>query len=130
MEEPGLNRVIRAAYHAAGPADLLHRRREGSARLDRSASASTAPQAAGVIHTDFERGFIRAETIAYDDYIACKGEHRRQGGRQDAARGQGLRGAGRRCHALPVQRLKTLSPPPTAGWVTSTISSGCWQHSR
>jgi ribosome-binding ATPase YchF (GTP1/OBG family) len=35
---------------------------------------SKAPQAAGAIHTDFERGFIRAETIAYDDYIACKGE--------------------------------------------------------
>ena len=34
----------------------------------------TAPQAAGVIHTDFERGFIRAQTIAYDDFIACKGE--------------------------------------------------------
>ena len=35
----------------------------------------TAPQAAGVIHTDFERGFIRAEVIAYDDFITCKGEH-------------------------------------------------------
>ena len=35
---------------------------------------SLAPQAAGAIHTDFERGFIRAETIAYDDYIACNGE--------------------------------------------------------
>ncbi|MFZ9511119.1 MAG: DUF933 domain-containing protein, partial [Burkholderiaceae bacterium] len=35
----------------------------------------TAPQAAGVIHTDFERGFIRAQTIAFDDYIACKGEN-------------------------------------------------------
>ena len=35
----------------------------------------TAPQAAGVIHTDFEHGFIRAEVIAYDDFIACKGEH-------------------------------------------------------
>ena len=35
----------------------------------------TAPQAAGVIHTDFEKGFIRAEVIAYDDFIACKGEH-------------------------------------------------------
>jgi hypothetical protein len=35
----------------------------------------TAPQAAGVIHTDFERGFIRAEVIAYDDFVACKGEH-------------------------------------------------------
>jgi ribosome-binding ATPase YchF (GTP1/OBG family) len=37
-------------------------------------AGSTAPQAAGVIHTDFERGFIRAETIALDDYVACKGE--------------------------------------------------------
>jgi len=36
---------------------------------------ATAPQAAAVIHTDFEKGFIRAETIAFDDYIACKGEH-------------------------------------------------------
>ena len=36
---------------------------------------ATAPQAAGVIHTDFEKGFIRAEVIAYDDYVACKGEH-------------------------------------------------------
>ncbi|MFN7353556.1 MAG: DUF933 domain-containing protein, partial [Burkholderiales bacterium] len=35
---------------------------------------ATAPQAAGVIHTDFEKGFIRAEVIAYDDYVACKGE--------------------------------------------------------
>ena len=37
-------------------------------------AGATAPNAAGVIHTDFERGFIRAETIAYDDYVACKGE--------------------------------------------------------
>jgi len=37
-------------------------------------AGATAPQAAGVIHTDFERGFIRAETIAFDDYVACKGE--------------------------------------------------------
>jgi ribosome-binding ATPase YchF (GTP1/OBG family) len=36
---------------------------------------ATAPQAAGVIHTDFERGFIRAEVIGFDDYMACKGEH-------------------------------------------------------
>jgi hypothetical protein len=36
---------------------------------------ATAPQAAAVIHTDFEKGFIRAETIAFDDYIVCKGEH-------------------------------------------------------
>ncbi len=43
-------------------------------------AGDTAPQAAGVIHTDFEKGFIRAEVIAYDDFIACQGEHGRQGG--------------------------------------------------
>ena len=42
--------------------------------LGRSKAGSRAPQAAGVIHTDFEKGFIRAETIAYDDYVAGKGE--------------------------------------------------------
>ncbi len=45
----------------------------------------TAPQAAGVIHGDFEKGFIRAETISYDDFVANNGEVRRQGSRQDAA---------------------------------------------
>ena len=73
MEEPGLNRVIRAAfkllglqtYFTAGPKEV----RAWTVRV-----GATAPQAAGVIHTDFERGFIRAETIAFDDYIACKGE--------------------------------------------------------
>jgi ribosome-binding ATPase YchF (GTP1/OBG family) len=68
------NRVIRAGYELLQPADLLHRRREGSARLDRAQSAPPRPQAAGVIHTDFEKGFIRAEVIAYDDFIQYKGE--------------------------------------------------------
>jgi GTP-binding protein YchF len=73
MEEPGLNRVIRAAftllglqtYFTAGPKEV----RAWTVKV-----GATAPQAAGVIHTDFERGFIRAETIGFDDYIACKGE--------------------------------------------------------
>jgi ribosome-binding ATPase len=73
LEEPGLNRVIRAAYRllglqtffTAGPKEV----RAWTVR-----AGSTAPQAAGVIHTDFERGFIRAEVIAFDDYIAGKGE--------------------------------------------------------
>ena len=51
----------------------------------------TAPKAAGVIHGDFERGFIRAQTIAFEDFIACKGEQGRQGCGQDARRRQGLR---------------------------------------
>ena len=73
MTEPGLNRVIRAAYtllglqtyFTCGPKEV----RAWTVRV-----GATAPQAAAVIHTDFEKGFIRAETIAYNDFIACKGE--------------------------------------------------------
>ena len=73
MKEPGLNRVIRAAYQilglqtyfTAGPKEV----RAWTVR-----AGATAPQAAGVIHTDFERGFIRVEVIAYDDFVANKGE--------------------------------------------------------
>jgi len=81
LEEPGLNRVIRAAYKfldletyfTAGPKEV----RAWTVRR-----GSTAPQAAGVIHTDFEKGFIRAEVVGYDDYIAHGGE----AGAKDAGR--------------------------------------------
>jgi ribosome-binding ATPase len=71
--EPGLNRVIRAGY------DLLHLVTYFTAgpketRAWTVEKGTRAPQAAGVIHTDFEKGFIRAETIAYDDYVALGGE--------------------------------------------------------
>ena len=74
MTEPGLDRVIHAGYallgletyFTCGPKEVrawtIHR-------------GDTAPQAAGVIHTDFEKGFIRAEVIGFDDFVACKGEH-------------------------------------------------------
>jgi ribosome-binding ATPase len=73
MEEPGLNRVIRAAYgllglqtyFTAGPKEV---------RAWTVPAGATAPQAAGVIHTDFERGFIRAEVASYDDFVAGGGE--------------------------------------------------------
>jgi GTP-binding protein YchF len=73
IQEAGLDRLIRAGYgllelvtfFTAGPKE---------ARAWTVTSGSKAPQAAGVIHTDFERGFIRAETIAYNDYVACSGE--------------------------------------------------------
>ena len=73
MTEPGLNRVIRAGY------DLLHlvtffTAGPKEARAWTIEQGTRAPQAAGVIHTDFEKGFIRAETIAYDDYVANGGE--------------------------------------------------------
>jgi len=73
LVEPGLNRVIRAGYtllglqtfFTAGPKEV---------RAWTVTVGATAPQAAGAIHTDFERGFIRAEVIAYDDYVGGKGE--------------------------------------------------------
>lgn len=73
LSEPGLNRVIRAGYKQL---DLITFFTVGpkEAHAWTVRRGSLAPQAAGAIHTDFERGFIRAETIAYDDYIACKGE--------------------------------------------------------
>ncbi|MGA8583991.1 MAG: redox-regulated ATPase YchF [Roseiarcus sp.] len=73
LSEPGLDRVIRAGY------DLLHlvtffTAGPKEARAWTVERGAKAPQAAGVIHTDFEKGFIRAETIAYDDYAANRGE--------------------------------------------------------
>ena len=73
LKEPGLNRVIRGAYRllglqtyfTVGPKEV----RAWTVR-----AGSTAPQAAGVIHTDFERGFIRAEVIGFEDYLAGRGE--------------------------------------------------------
>jgi GTP-binding protein YchF len=74
FDEPGLNRVIRGGYRllglqtffTAGPKEV---------RAWTTHIGATAPQAAGEIHTDFEKGFIRAETISYDDYVARNGEH-------------------------------------------------------
>ncbi len=73
LQEPGLNKIIRAGYEllelqnyfTAGPKEV---------RAWTIPIGATAPRAAGVIHSDFERGFIRAEVTAYEDYIACKGE--------------------------------------------------------
>ena len=73
LEEAGLARLLRAGY---GLLELLTFFTVGpkEARAWTVRDGSTAPNAAGVIHTDFERGFIRAETIAYDDYVECKTE--------------------------------------------------------
>lgn len=73
LEEPGLNRVIRAAYALLG-LETYFTAGPTEARAWTIRKGSTAPTAAGVIHTDFEKGFIRAEVIGYDDYIACNGE--------------------------------------------------------
>jgi len=73
MDEPGLNRLIRAAFKLLG-LQTYFTAGVKEVRAWTIPIGATAPQAAGVIHTDFERGFIRAQTIAFDDYIACKGE--------------------------------------------------------
>jgi ribosome-binding ATPase YchF (GTP1/OBG family) len=81
MEEPGLNRVIRAGYEllnlqtyfTAGPSEV----RAWTIRV-----GSTAPEAAAVIHTDFQKGFIRAEVIGFEDYVTHRGEQ----GAKDAGR--------------------------------------------
>ncbi|HWS28297.1 MAG TPA: redox-regulated ATPase YchF [Xanthomonadales bacterium] len=73
LTEPGLNRVIRAGYKLLGLRTYFTAG-EKEVHAWTIKAGFTAPQAAGVIHTDFEKGFIRAETIAYDDYIRLKGE--------------------------------------------------------
>jgi ribosome-binding ATPase len=73
MEEPGLDRLIRAAFKLLG-LQTYFTAGVKEVRGWTIHQGDTAPQAAGVIHTDFERGFIRAQTIAFDDYIAGKGE--------------------------------------------------------
>lgn len=73
LHEPGLNRVIRAGYSLLG-LQTYFTAGVKEVRAWTIRKNATAPQAAGVIHTDFERGFIRAQTIAYEDFIACKGE--------------------------------------------------------
>lgn len=74
MKEPGLNRVIRAGFKLLG-LQTYFTAGVKEVRAWTIHIGDTAPQAAGVIHTDFERGFIRAQTIAYEDYIQFKGEN-------------------------------------------------------
>ncbi|MDR0997136.1 MAG: redox-regulated ATPase YchF [Zoogloeaceae bacterium] len=74
LSEPGLNRLIRAAYDLLG-LQTYFTAGVKEVRAWTIKKGDTAPKAAGVIHTDFERGFIRAQTIAFADFIACKGEH-------------------------------------------------------
>ncbi|MFA7268303.1 MAG: redox-regulated ATPase YchF [Sterolibacterium sp.] len=73
QQEPGLNRLIRAAYQLLG-LQTYFTAGVKEVRAWTIHVGDTAPQAAGVIHTDFEHGFIRAQTIAYEDFIACGGE--------------------------------------------------------
>lgn len=73
LEEPGLNRVVRAGYKLLD-LETYFTAGEKEVRAWTISVGATAPQAAGVIHTDFERGFIRAEVASYADFVACDGE--------------------------------------------------------
>ncbi len=73
LTEPGLDRLIRTGYKLLG-LQTYFTAGVKEVRAWTIHIGDTAPQAAGVIHTDFERGFIRAQTIAFDDFVACKGE--------------------------------------------------------
>ncbi|WPL17031.1 Ribosome-binding ATPase YchF [Thiorhodovibrio winogradskyi] len=81
LKEPGLNRVVRAGYRLLG-LETYFTAGPKEARAWTIPHGATAPQAAGVIHSDFERGFIRAEVIAYEDFVKYKGEQ----GAKDAGR--------------------------------------------
>ncbi len=81
LEEPGLNRMIREAYSLLG-LQTYFTVGPKEARAWTIPVGATAPQSAGVIHTDFEKGFIRAETIAYPDYVSLNGE----GGAREAGK--------------------------------------------
>jgi hypothetical protein len=81
LDEPGLNRLIRGAYRLLG-LQTYFTAGVKEVRAWTVKAGATAPQAAGVIHTDFEKGFIRAETIGYDDFIRFRGES----GARDAGR--------------------------------------------
>ena len=78
LEEPGLNRLVRAGYKLLG-LETFFTAGEKEVRAWTIPVGATAPQAAGVIHTDFQRGFIRAEVASYADFVACEGE---QGARE------------------------------------------------
>ena len=73
MQEPGLDRVIRAGYRLLG-LQTYFTAGVKEVRAWTVRQGATAPQAAAVIHTDFEKGFIRAEVTAYEDFVAFKGE--------------------------------------------------------
>lgn len=73
LDEPGLNRVIRAGYELLG-LQTYFTAGEKEVRAWTVRRGATAPKAAAVIHTDFEKGFIRAEVVGYDDFVSCKGE--------------------------------------------------------
>ena len=104
LGEPGLDQLARAGFAALGLATFLTAGPK-EARAWTIRAGATAPEAAGVIHTDFQRGFIKAEIVSFEDLMAAGLDRRGAGRRQGQDRGQGLRHAGRRRRRVPLQRV-------------------------
>ena len=115
VTESGIGALIRATYHLLG-LQTYFTAGEKEVRAWTIHAGDTAPQAAGVIHSDFERGFIKAETVAYDDLVALRlGRRRAREGPLPHGR-QGIRRDGRRRAALQVQRLARKGPGRGQAW--------------
>ncbi len=104
QEESGLDQLARIGFDTLGLQTYLTAGPK-EARAWTIGKGWKAPQAAGVIHTDFEKGFIKAEVISFDDLVDTGSVARGPRQRQGAPRGQGLRHAGRRRGRVPLQRL-------------------------
>ncbi len=114
LKEPGLHAVIRTGYELL---DLITFFTAGQdeCRAWTVKRGAKAPQAAGVIHTDFERGFIKAEVIWWEDLVKLGSEAACRADAKLADRRQGVRRPRRRRHSLPVQRLNRARPAPLPG---------------
>ena len=114
QDESGLDQLARIGFDTLGLQTYLTAGPK-EARAWTIGKGWKAPQAAGVIHTDFEKGFIKAEVISFDDLVGDRLGRRGALEGQGAARGQGLRHAGRRRRRIPLQRLKPHARPTGRG---------------
>ena len=119
LQEPGLDRVIQTSYALLGLISFLTAG-EDECRAWTIRRGTKAPVAAGAIHSDIERGFIRAEVVSYPDLVAAGSLAACRDKGTLAPRGQGIRGAGRRRDQLPLQRL--ASP-----WRAARPAGGPWR---
>ena len=104
IDEPGLDVLARVGFDTLGLQTYLTAGPKES-RAWTIPKGATAPEAAGVIHTDFQKGFIKAEIVGFDDLVASRIDAGGQGQGQGAARGQGLRDGRRGRGRVPVQRV-------------------------
>ena len=109
VDEPGLDVLARVGFDTLGLQTYLTAGPKET-RAWTIRKGATAPEAAGVIHTDFQRGFIKAEIVSYDDLVDAGSMAEAKRGRQGPHRGQGLRHAGRRRGGVPLQRLTPPRP--------------------